>query len=115
MDRPIFNSLLYQKISSRLGRIKSKMKTRQLGSNSYIRLSESLKRTNNLRNKLISEYLTELAIYIVDSGIEVSMYSLQSNDIIMDDRLVSILLDNWKQLQIKVNKVKNKIINNKLP
>lgn len=99
-----------QIISSRLGRQKKLLTSREYGSNRYTALEQSIKRSESLRHKIIIDYLKQIAIITVDNDLTISLPSLVANRVIHNTPDTRNILKNyWPSYQELIRKYKKKL------
>lgn len=104
---PVFDTVTYHKILSRIGRLKKSLSGKQYGSEKYRKLNDSLLRAEQLRKRNVNMYISDLAIYCIVANVDPTIHGMEREKAIPDDKnVISILLDHWDYFQKKVTRVK---------
>lgn len=103
---PVFDFSTYQILCSRLGRQQQLLKQRQLGSQRYNDMYESVKRTQAMKKKHLIMFFKALAEYCVYHQIPPSLPALYAENEMRDQRLYNIVKNHWITFQYQYKRRK---------
>lgn len=102
---PVFDTDTYNKVLSRIGRLKKSLSGKQFGSENYNKLRESLLRAEQHAKKIVNTYISDLAIHCAVTETEPTLVLMHQKNIIPENALiVTILREHWNWFQEKTVK-----------
>lgn len=109
MTPPLFDFVLYQKLSSRLGRLEKRLSQKTYGSQAYLKAFESVKRAQLMKKKFIIAYLKELAQYAVSKELLPCIETLKADGVLKDTLIYRLVKTHWSSYLNQQQRIRLKL------